>query len=134
MFCATPYSLYFCRIALAQENGIAVTGYSSFGPQSFLELEWKKASDTPLLFENEVVQKVAAHHQKTPAQILLRWATQRGIAVIPKSNNPDRLLQNLDICSFYLTKSEIEEISGLNRGLRFNDPADYLKKPNKLFA
>lgn len=123
-----------CSVALARENGIAVTGYSSFGPQSFLELEWKKADDTPLLFENKAIKSAADHHKKTPAQILLRWATQRGLAVIPKSNNPDRLVQNLDVTGFDLTKEEMEAISGLDRGLRFNDPADYLKEPIRLFA
>jgi D-xylose reductase len=119
---------------LADENGIAVTGYSSFGPQSFLELQWKKAFDTPLLFENKVVLDAASKHGKTPAQVLLRWATQRGVAVIPKSNNPKRLAQNLDINSFELSKEEIEAISALDRGLRFNNPSDYLEQPIRMFA
>ena len=101
-----------------------MTAYSSFGPQSFLELEWKKAQDAKVLFEHDVIKAAAAAHGKTPAQVLLRWATQRGLAVIPKSNNPKRLAQNLDINGFNLTKKEIEAISGLDQGLRFNDPAD----------
>ena len=121
-------------IALAHENGIAVTGYSSFGPQSFLELEWKMPGHTPLLFDQNVIKQASAAHRKTPAQILLRWATQRGLAVIPKSNNPERLAQNLDVTSFNLSEEELEGISRLDRGLRFNDPADYLKEPIRLFA
>jgi D-xylose reductase len=119
---------------LAKENGIVVTGYSSFGPQSFRELEWQKAIDVQLLFEIDVVKAAASAHGKTPAQVLLRWATQRGLAVIPKSNDPKRLAQNLDVNSFDLTKEEIDAISSLNKGLRFNDPADYLKNPIRLFA
>jgi D-xylose reductase len=122
------------RIELAHESGIAVTGYSSFGSQSFLELEWKKAADTPLLFENKVVVAAAEAHDKSPAQVLLRWATQRGVAVIPKSNSPERLAQNLDINSFDLSKKEIGDISALDRGLRFNDPSDYLSQPIRMFA
>lgn len=122
------------RIELAQERGIAVTGYSSFGPQSFVELEWKKATDEDLLFDNKVVKAAASAHDVTPAQVLLRWATQRGLAVIPKSNNPKRLAQNLDCNSFDLTKKELDDISSLNKGLRFNDPSDYLKNPIRLFA
>ena len=122
------------RISLAHENGIAVTAYSSFGPQSFIELEWKKARDTELLFENKTVVEAAEAHGKTPAQVLLRWATQRGIAIIPKSNNSKRLIQNLDVNSFNLTKEELDAISALDRVLRFNDPADYLKQPIRLFA
>jgi len=104
---------------------MAVTAYSSFGPQSFLELEMQRAKDTPLLFDNKTVKIIADKHGKSPAQVLLRWATQRNIAVIPKSNNQSRLLQNLDVTSFNLSKSELEEISGLNQHLRFNDPLNY---------
>src|SRR5579862_4298918 len=104
---------------------MAVTAYASFGPQSFRELEWKKATDAKLLFEADPVVAAAKAHKRTPAQVLLRWATQRGLAVIPKSNNPERLKQNLDCCSFDLTEKEIEAISALDQHLRFNDPADY---------
>lgn len=82
----------------------------------------QRAKDTPLLFENPTVKKIAEKHGKTPAQVLLRWATQRGVAVIPKSNNQHRLAQNLDVTSFDLAKGELDEISGLDKGLRFNDP------------
>lgn len=119
---------------MAQENRIAVTVYSSFGPLSFREFKWQKVDDAQLLFENDVVKAVASAHGKTPAQVLLRWATQRGLAVIPKTNDPKRLAQNLDVNSFDLTKQEIDAISSLNKGLRFNDPGDYLKNPIRLFA
>lgn len=120
-----PYLTQEPIIQLCKENGIHVTAYSSFGPQSFLELDMQRAKDTPLLFDNDVVKKVADKHGKSPAQVLLRWATQRGVAVIPKSNNQSRLAQNLDVCSFDLDKSELEAISGLDKGLRFNDPPSY---------
>jgi len=120
-----PYLTQEGLVKLAQANDMAVTAYSSFGPQSFLELEMQRAKDTPLLFDNKIVQNIADKHDKTPAQILLRWATQRNIAVIPKSNNQSRLQQNLDVTSFNLSKSELEEISGLNQHLRFNDPLNY---------
>ena len=57
--------------------------------------------------------------------MLLRWATQRGIAVIPKSNNPDRLNLNLNVNDFDLSKEDLQEISKLDKGLRFNDPWDW---------
>ncbi len=119
-----PYLVQPQLIQLAKSEGIAVTAYSSFGPVSYHELDMKKALDAPVLFENPVIKKIAEAHGKTPAQVLLRWSTQRGIAVIPKSNNPQRLQQNLDVGSFDLTEAEINEISGLDRHLRFNDPMD----------
>lgn len=121
-----PYLVQPTLLKLAQAEGIAVTAYSSFGPQSFIELEWQKAKDTPVLFEHPVVTKIAEKYKKTPAQVLLRWSTQRGLAVIPKSNNPERLQQNLDVNAFEMTPEELDSISGLDRQLRFNNPTDYL--------
>lgn len=82
----------------------------------------QRAKDTPLLFDHPSIKVIADKHSKTPAQVLLRWATQRNVAVIPKSNNQGRLAQNLDVTSFDLSESEIGEINSLNKGLRFNDP------------
>lgn len=132
-----PYLTQPDLISLAQELGIAVTAYSSFGPQSFLELppEFReRAKDTQLLWDVEAVKSPARRTGKSPAQVLLRWATQRGIAVIPKSNNMDRLRQNLEVTDFELTREEIDAISRLDKGLRFNDPGFYLRQPIRLFA
>ncbi|KAL2840231.1 NADP-dependent oxidoreductase domain-containing protein [Aspergillus pseudodeflectus] len=120
-----PYLTQTRLVDYAQREGIAITAYSSFGPLSFLELQVTKAENTPPLFEHETIKSIAAKHGKTPAQVLLRWATQRNIAVIPKSNNPARLAQNLDVVGFDLESSEIEAISALDKGLRFNDPHNY---------
>ena len=117
-----PYLTQDGLVKFAQSHGIAVTAYSSFGPQSFLELDMQQAKDTPLLFDNPTVQTIAKKHGKTPAQILLRWATQRDVAVIPKSNNQGRLAQNLDVTGWDLEKKDLEDISALDKGLRFNDP------------
>ena len=119
-----PYLSQPTLIKLAQNKGIAVTAYSSFGPQSFLELDMKEAQGAEPLLQHPLIKKIADKHSKTPAQVLLRWATQRNIAVIPKSNNPERLAQNLDVLSWNLDQSEIEEIGGLNKNLRFNDPVN----------
>ena len=119
-----PYLTQEPLLKLCKERDIAVTAYSSFGPLSFVELDMQKAKDTPMLFDHEVVKSIADAHGKTPAQVLLRWSTQRGVAVIPKSNNQDRLAQNLDVCSFDLKQDEIDKISGLDKGLRFNNPTN----------
>jgi len=120
-----PYYVQPYLIKLAEEHNIKVTAYSSFGPQSFLECDMKVAADTPLLFDHPVIKKIADAHGKTPAQVLLRWATQRGLSVIPKSNSQNRLQQNLDVTSFDLKDSEISEISSLDKNLKFNVPTNY---------
>ena len=119
-----PYLVQQDLLDLCKSRGIAVTAYSSFGPSSFLELNMQRAHDTPLLLEHDVINSVAKAHNKTAAQVLLRWATQRGVAVIPKSNNQSRLAQNLDVCSFDLSKEEVEKISALDKDLRFNSPTN----------
>lgn len=132
-----PYLVQPDLITMAQENNIAITAYSTFGPQSFLELPpafRERAKDVTLLFEVKAVKDAAERTGKTPAQVLLRWATQRNIAVIPKSNNVDRLKQNLEVTDFELSKSELDSISGLDMGLRFNDPGFYLHEPLRIFA
>jgi len=117
-----PYLTQERLIKLTNTLGIAVTAYSSFGPQSYLELGFK--GNVKPLFEQDVVVKAAQAHEKEQGQVLLRWATQKGIAVIPKTNTAYRLQTNLDSISFDLTEAEIEAISALNINLRLNDPAD----------
>ncbi|TFY70540.1 hypothetical protein EVG20_g2457 [Dentipellis fragilis] len=117
-----PYLTQEPILKLAKLLGIAVTGYSSFGPQGYYELGSHKGSSS--LFERDSVIQISKTHNKSPAQVLLRWATQRGIAVVPKSNTHARLVENLDSGSFNLSQEEIDKISALNVNLRLNDPAD----------
>lgn len=124
-----PYLQQKRLVEWVQSKGIAITAYSSFGPQSFLELNHKGALKISGLFEHEDVAGIAKKHDKTPAQVLLRWATQRGIAVIPKSNKTERLVQNLGVNDFTLAEEELATIAKLDIGLRFNDPWDWDKIP-----
>jgi D-xylose reductase len=52
------------------------------------------------------------------AQVLLRWATQRGIAVVPKSNSSQRNIENMRCDSFNLEEEDLKVISALNKHLR----------------
>ncbi|SCU77843.1 LADA_0A02498g1_1 [Lachancea dasiensis] len=118
-----PYLTQNNLIEYCEGAGIRVVAYSSFGPQSFLELDSELAKDTPTLFEHESVAKIAAKHKVSASEVLLRWATQRGIAIIPKSSKKERLLNNLQINEkVTLSDSELKAISALNKNIRFNDP------------
>ena len=68
------------------------------------------------IFENPVLKEIAGHHNKTIAQIALRWLIQRGIPVIPKSTHKERMEENINILDFELTKGEMEDINKLERG------------------
>ena len=59
------------------------------------------------VLEDPVVLEIAASHAKTPAQVVLRWNIQRGVAVIPKSLKLERNLENLSIFDFELTAEEV---------------------------
>jgi diketogulonate reductase-like aldo/keto reductase len=77
------------------------------------------------LFTNDVLTKIGDAHGKSVAQVVLRYLTQRQIVVIPKSVNPDRMAQNLDVFDFELTADELESIKALDTGAsQFFDHAD----------
>ncbi|KAJ2826860.1 D-xylose reductase [Coemansia furcata] len=124
-----PYLVREQLVALAQSEGIAVTAYSSFGDTSYQEIGMAPTgSEYTQLLKHDVVAAIAAHYGKSPAQVLLRWAVDRGCAVIPKSSNPERLRQNLNVFDFALSANEVQRISALDRNLRLNDPAKYAKR------
>ncbi|CAN6645342.1 NADPH-dependent aldose reductase Gre3p [Trichomonascus vanleenenianus] len=120
-----PYLTQEDLINYVKTENIAITAYSTFGPQSFIEMNHPLVDKHPLVLEHPVVAGIAKAHNRTPAQVVLRWVTQRNIAVIPKSNNQGRLEQNLKSVDFDLTEEEIKAISGLDIGLRFNNPATW---------
>lgn len=119
-----PYLQQSRLVTWVQSQGINITAYSSFGPASFVDLT-DDGKNTPPLLENQVIKDIAAKHSKTTGQVLLRWSTERNVAVIPKSTNQDRINSNRDIFSWSLDDEDIKNIQSLDKGLRFNDPYSY---------
>lgn len=68
------------------------------------------------LFENETLLQIAHNHNKTVAQIVLRWLVQRGIVPIVKSSNPIRMKENLNIFDFEISQYEMKQIEKLDTG------------------
>ncbi|KAG8926743.1 NAD(P)H-dependent D-xylose reductase (XR) [Tulasnella sp. 417] len=116
-----PYLTQDKLINSVKSEGIAITAYSSFGPASWVEFEHQNVPD---LLNHDTIRNISEATGKTPPQVLLRWATQRGIAVIAKSINENRLLEYLQSSDFYLTQEQIDRISALDINLRFYDPYD----------
>jgi 2,5-diketo-D-gluconate reductase A len=78
------------------------------------------------LTTHPVITTVARAHHVTPSQAVLRWHLQRGAVPIPKSSNPERQRENLDVFSFELTDAEIQSISSLESGRLWGaDPDDH---------
>lgn len=75
--------------------------------------------DLPLLAE------LAAKYGKTPAQIVLRWHLQLGVATIPKSVDESRIRENADVFDFELEPEDIVRIDGLNEDKRFGADPDH---------
>lgn len=117
---------YLCQNNLLQfctAERIAVTGFSPLGAQSYFQLNMAEAGDA--VIEQTSICEIATHHNKTPAQIVLRWGIQRGVSIVPKSTHSDRLKENIALFDFKLSNSEMETISSLDCHRRFNDPADF---------
>jgi D-xylose reductase len=118
--------LRFCR-----ELDIAVTAFSPLGAASYFSLGMADPEESVL--EQPVVRDTAARHNKSPAQIVLRWGVQRGTAVIPKTTRPERLYENLAIFDFSLSPDEMAAITRLDRNRRFNDPGVFCEKAFNTF-
>ncbi|MFC5452558.1 aldo/keto reductase [Paenibacillus aestuarii] len=79
------------------------------------------------LFHNEELVSIAEKHKKSVAQVVLRWLTQRGVVVIPKSVRKERIIENFNIFDFELSHEDVEKIATLDTGkslfFSHNDPA-----------
>lgn len=76
---------------------------------------------TQILFNDPTVVSIAEAHDKTSAQIILRWHLQAGNIAIPGSSNPDHILENLSIYDFSLSDDEMDSLAALDRNERFAD-------------
>jgi len=121
-----PRQLRYC----AQEK-IAVTAFSPLGSPSYESIGMARPDENVL--RDPVVTAIAAAHGRTPAQIALRWGVQRGCAVIPKTQSPARLAENLALFDFVLTPAEMSAIDSLDRHRRFNDPGRFGEKAFNTF-
>ncbi|WP_214761017.1 aldo/keto reductase [Exiguobacterium sp. s129] len=78
--------------------------------------------------EDDTIVEIANRHGKSPAQVILRWHLQNGVAVIPKSVTPSRIKENIQVFDFTLTKEEMAAIDTLNRDERTgSDPKEMHK-------
>jgi diketogulonate reductase-like aldo/keto reductase len=79
------------------------------------------------VLDDETLETIAAHHQRTTAQVVLRWHIQLGNVVIPKSVTPERVRENFEIFDFELTEDDLAAIARLDRGERTGpDPSTFV--------
>jgi 2,5-diketo-D-gluconate reductase A len=78
------------------------------------------------LLEDGTIETVAAHHDRTPAQVILRWHLQIGNVVIPKSSNPERIRENFEVFDFELSEDDMAALERLDSGERTGpDPSSF---------
>lgn len=94
-------------VAYCQEKGIRI---EAWGPLA------QGKSD---LFERPAIADAAAAHQKTPAQVVLRWHVQQGRIIFPKTVRAERMAENADIFDFELTEAEMAAIDALDEQRNF---------------
>lgn len=97
----SPYWTRDDARAFHAEHGIVTQGWSPLG----------KRTD---LLEHPKVAEIANEHGKTPGQVILRWHVELSVVPIPKSQNPERLAQNLEVFDFKLTDEQIAALSALD--------------------
>ncbi|HTH72066.1 MAG TPA: aldo/keto reductase [Candidatus Pristimantibacillus sp.] len=102
----------FCK-----HNDIAVTAYSPLAHGAVDD------------FGRSVVAELAAKYRKSVAQILLNWAVARGTAAIPKTADPKKLAENIDIFDFELTQDEQDSLTALDKNYRTCNPIGWWGVP-----
>ena len=87
-------------------NNISVTAWSSFCGSALQHMQ---------AFSVNRLQEIARNHSATVAQVLLKWAMQKGAIVIPGTGNPEHMLENLRALNFDLADQEMTDISDLRK-------------------
>jgi 2,5-diketo-D-gluconate reductase A len=99
--------------AYHDENGIATEAWSPLAQGEVLD--------------DPTITAIAQNHEKTPAQVVLRWHLQLGNVVFPKSVTPERIRSNLDLFDFELGEDEMASIGALDSGTRIGpDPSTFV--------
>ena len=96
-----------------QENNVQIESWGPF------------AEGKHNIFQNELLRSIADKHQKTVAQIILRWLTQRGVVAIPKSVRKERIAENFNVFDVELSPEDMEAIATLDtKTTSFSDHRD----------
>ncbi|XP_046546022.1 aldo-keto reductase family 1 member B1-like isoform X2 [Haliotis rubra] len=112
----SPYLAQEELLQFCLKNGISTTAFASFGApgQSYI------TKDAPKTLEDPTIVDIGRKYNKSTAQVILRWGMQRGFALVPKSTNPARLAQNMDVFDFKLNEEDMKAMLALDRGYRIN--------------
>ncbi|WP_423798078.1 aldo/keto reductase [Neobacillus sp. SAB-20_R2A] len=97
-----PFCQQIESAKLMKENNVQIESWGPF------------AEGKNNLFQNEILASIAEKHNKSVAQVVLRWLTQRGVVAIPKSVRKERIIENFNIFDFELSYDDMEKIAALD--------------------
>ncbi len=78
-------------------------------------------------FDNPILKEISTHHDKTPAQVLIRWGLQHGIVEIPKSSSKIHIIENSEVFDFELDDVEMAKLNDLDEGFRVTYDPETIK-------
>ena len=95
-------------VSYLRERNIAIQAYSPL------------CRMIPYIRENETLKTIAAHHEKSVGQIILRWHIQNHTVPVFKSLKPKRLAENFDVFDFSLSEDEMKQVASLDEDYKFH--------------
>jgi len=105
-------------VNICRENGILLTAFSPLGsPDSRAE----RHKNDPKLLDNPIILDIAKKHRATAGQVLIAWSISRGIAVVPKSVNQSRIIENFKSTEVDLDDQDLEALASIGISHRFAD-------------
>ncbi|XP_045711503.1 aldo-keto reductase family 1 member D1 isoform X1 [Phyllostomus hastatus] len=125
-----PYFIQTKLLKFCQQHDIVIVAYSPLGTSR--DPTWVNLSSPPLLTD-PLLKVLGEKYNKTAAQVALRFNVQRGVVVIPKSFNPERIKDNFQIFDFSLTEEEMKSIETLNKNVRFVEMSMWSDHPEYPF-
>ncbi|XP_053428842.1 aldo-keto reductase family 1 member C15-like isoform X2 [Nycticebus coucang] len=117
--------LQFC-----QSKDIVLVAYRALG--SHRDPKWVD-SDSPHLLEEPVLKAIAKKHHRSPGQVALRYHLQRGVVVLAKSFNEQRIKENFQVFDFELTPEDMKALDSLNRNFHYSTFQFAVDHPNYPF-
>lgn len=109
-----PYLSQARLLDYSKQNNIVLNAYCPLGSPNSCA-----SPDQPALLDEPLIVELARAHNKSPAQIAIRFQLQRNVSAIPKSCRAERIRENLSVLDFELSQSEMDQLLALNRDLRY---------------
>lgn len=104
-----PFLSQIELVEYCKSEQIHLTAYSPLGT----------ANHVKEVLQNPTIRDIATRNSMSPAQVLIRWSVERGIAVIPKTANLSRLKTNLDTQHYQLTQADMDALARLESSQRY---------------